>query len=98
MDAGSSFRKQRESLHDDFIHGKQDPYHGSLSFKEEAMPDSTTQTAAPDRIRINVNESWEVDYWTRKFGVEPQSLKDAVSKVGPMVEDVQRHLGKSGKR
>jgi hypothetical protein len=31
--------------------------------------------------------------WSKKFGVTPEQLKDAVKKVGPMADDVKRELG-----
>jgi hypothetical protein len=49
---------------------------------------------AGDRKRINVGEDYEVVYWTRTLGVTREELEAAVSKVGPMVEDVERELGK----
>jgi hypothetical protein len=47
-----------------------------------------------DRKRINVNEEHEVRYWTQKLGCTKEQLEDAVKQVGPMVDDVERHLGK----
>jgi Protein of unknown function (DUF3606) len=35
-----------------------------------------------------------VKYWTDKWKVTEQHLKDAVTKVGVMVKDVAKHLGK----
>ena len=31
---------------------------------------------------------------SRKFGVSPEQLKEAMQAVGPIAEDVRRHLGK----
>jgi hypothetical protein len=42
---------------------------------------------------VNVNESWEVDYWSKRFGVTPARLRRAVKKVGPLAKDVRRELG-----
>ena len=58
------------------------------------MSDDKTKTGPQDRTRINVQEPYEVEYWSRKFNVTPQALRDAVSKVGVMAEDVRKHLGK----
>lgn len=58
------------------------------------MADDKSKRGEPDRIRINVHEQYEVDYWTRKWNVSPAQLRAAVSAVGPMVKDVARHLGK----
>ncbi|MEO6760302.1 MAG: DUF3606 domain-containing protein [Saprospiraceae bacterium] len=57
------------------------------------MADDKTKTGKADDVRINVNESYEVQYWSTKFGVTPDELRSAVEAVGPMVVDVQRKLG-----
>ena len=58
------------------------------------MSDNKSKVAA-DRKRINVNEDYELRYWTEKFGVSADELKRAVERVGPMAEDVARALGKA---
>jgi len=59
------------------------------------MPDDTTKRSPQDAARVNVNERHEVAYWTKKWGVTEQKLKDAVARVGVMVKDVAKDLGKS---
>ncbi len=56
------------------------------------MSDDKTKTTQADRIRINVNENYELRDWSRKFGVTEEQLKAAVQKVGPMAADVEREL------
>ena len=58
------------------------------------MSDDKSKVAA-DRKRINVNEDYELRYWTEKFAVTADELKRAVERVGPMAEDVARALGKA---
>ena len=58
------------------------------------MSDDTSERGGADRKRINPNEDYEVRYWSEKFGVAPEILKEAVKHVGPMVEDVQRAVVK----
>lgn len=58
------------------------------------MADDKTKIGTADDVRINVNEAYEVHYWSRKFGVTAEELHDAVAAVGPTVADVQRELGK----
>jgi len=58
------------------------------------MSDDKSKTGGPDRQRINTSEEYEVRDWSKRFGVTPEQLKDAVKKVGPMADDVQRELGK----
>jgi hypothetical protein len=58
------------------------------------MPDDKSKQGPADRTRINVHESHEVNYWTIELGVTKEKLETAVKKVGVMVADVRRHLGK----
>jgi hypothetical protein len=58
------------------------------------MADDLNERGPQDRSRINVNEAWELQYWSRKFGVSEEQLKTAVKAAGPSVEAVSRHLGK----
>jgi hypothetical protein len=62
---------------------------------EHHMPDKA-KTGYSDRDRIDVSEDYELRNWSQKFGVTPEQLMDAVQKVGPMVADVAKHLGKPG--
>ena len=58
------------------------------------MADDKTKTGKPDRDRVNINEPYEVNFWTNKFGVSDETLKAAVEKVGPMAANVAKELGK----
>ena len=58
------------------------------------MSDDPKKTGKPDRDRINVNEPYELRDWAKHFGVSEEKIKEAVKKVGPMVKDVQKYLGK----
>lgn len=60
-----------------------------------SMADDLAQRGKPDRDRINVHEDHEVRYWTQKFGVTADELKNAVTAAGPMAKDVAAKLGKS---
>jgi len=51
----------------------------------------------PDRTRIDVSQDHECRYWSQRFNVSPDELRRAAHKVGPMVEDVARELGKRHK-
>jgi len=57
------------------------------------MSDDLDIKQPEDPTKINVNQQWEIDYWTGKFGVTEKELKDAVEKVGVMVDDVKEELG-----
>lgn len=56
------------------------------------MSDDLTNRGPADRNRVNVHEEYEVRYWTQKFGVTRAQLEAAVRAVGPMANDVERHL------
>ena len=56
--------------------------------------DNKENVGSPDRDRINVNEDYELRYWSEKFGVSADQLKEAVKAVGTAVKDVEAHLNK----
>ena len=56
------------------------------------MADNLNDRGAQDRSRINVNETWEVDYWTRALGVSEARLVEAVKAVGTSADEVRRYL------
>jgi hypothetical protein len=58
------------------------------------MADNLDDRGPQDRSRINVNESWELRYWTRHFGVSEEQLRAAVNTAGTSVEAVGKQLGK----
>jgi hypothetical protein len=58
------------------------------------MPDDITRRQPEDPQRINIEQDWEVSYWSEKLGCTKAELIAAVQKVGPMVEDVKKELGK----
>ena len=58
------------------------------------MPDEKAKTGKADDIRVNMNESYEVQFWWERLGVSPQALRNAVATVGPMVSDLRREFGK----
>lgn len=58
------------------------------------MADDRTIRGPADRSRINVHEPYELRDWSKKFGVTPEELRDAVRAVGPMVKDVAKYLGR----
>jgi len=57
--------------------------------------DDKTKTGKGDDSRINVNEAYEVQYWSEKFNVSADRLKEAVEEVGTQVSDVQQYLNGS---
>jgi len=56
--------------------------------------DSKQNVGNPDRSRINVNEDYELQYWSEKFGVSRDELKEAVKSAGTSAKDVEDYLKK----
>lgn len=42
------------------------------------MADNKTKIGKPDRDRISLSEDYEVQGWSKKFGISPEELKKAV--------------------
>jgi uncharacterized protein DUF3606 len=59
------------------------------------LPIGGLETA--DRTRINMHEDYEVRYWIQKWNVSREQLAAAVRKVGVMVANVAKRLGKEAK-
>jgi len=58
------------------------------------MTDDKSMPDYRDRDRINRNEPYEIEYWTRTLGVTKDKLLRAIDAVGVMVKDVRGYLGK----
>lgn len=58
------------------------------------MPDDTTKTGPADAHRVNIHQDHEVAYWTKTFGCTKEQLVNCVNRVGVMVVDVKKCLGK----
>jgi hypothetical protein len=58
------------------------------------MTDNLNIRQPADRLKINIHEPWEVNWWTRELGVTKAQLEAAVRAVGVQVSAVRRHLGK----
>jgi hypothetical protein len=59
-----------------------------------SMSDDKLKRGGADRDRINVHEEYELRYWSEKFGVSAEKLKETVQRVGVMVSDAERELKK----
>lgn len=60
---------------------------------EWVMADDNKKTAADGRS-IDVHETYELGYWSRKFGVTREELAEAVQRVGTRADDVARELSR----
>jgi hypothetical protein len=56
--------------------------------------DDKTKTGSPDRDLINASEYYELEYWSKKFGVTPERLKSAIKAVGSSAKAVGAYLQK----
>jgi len=56
--------------------------------------DDKTKTGWPDSDLINTGENYEVEYWSKKFGISAEQLKAAVKAVGNSAAAVGQHLKK----
>ena len=52
------------------------------------MADDVKKSGPADATRVNVNETWEVDYWCKEFRCTEAELKEAVDTVGVLAKDV----------
>ena len=59
------------------------------------MSDDKTKRDRQDRRKINVHEEYELGYWSKKFRVTPDELRDAVKRVGTALEAIERELQRS---
>ena len=56
------------------------------------MADNKQKIGNPDKSRINVNEEYELNNWSKKFGINRAALKNAVEAVGTAAADVESFL------
>ncbi|MDB5122709.1 MAG: hypothetical protein JWP94_838 [Mucilaginibacter sp.] len=56
--------------------------------------DNKNNVGTPDRDRININENYEVEYWTKTLGISADELKKAVKSAGTSADAVRQHLKK----
>jgi hypothetical protein len=59
------------------------------------MADDKTIRGPVDRARINLDEQYEVDYWSKELDVNPDRLRELVAKHGTMSADVRKALGRT---
>lgn len=56
------------------------------------MADDKSKSGGQDRKRINLSEDYEVQDWSKKFGVTTDQLRAAVKAVGDQADAVEKHL------
>ncbi|WP_346984971.1 DUF3606 domain-containing protein [Chryseobacterium sp. POE27] len=58
------------------------------------MSDDLSKRKPQDTSKVNLNETWELEYWSNKFGVTKEKLKEAVKAVGTSAAEIQKYLEK----
>jgi 3-oxoacyl-[acyl-carrier-protein] synthase III len=56
------------------------------------MSDNLTKRDQRDRSKINMDEEFEVRYWTKELGVSREELQKVVDKVGNSAAAVRKEL------
>lgn len=56
------------------------------------MPDDMLKIRPQDADKVNVHETHEVEFWTKKLGCTDSQLKGAVQAVGPSTAAVENYL------
>jgi hypothetical protein len=59
---------------------------------EAFMADDLENRGPQDRSKVNLGEDYEIQYWTKRFGVSEAQLRQAVERAGSSVEAVQKAL------
>ena len=57
------------------------------------MADNLTLRQPQDASRISLSEEWEVQYWTKEFGVTKVRLEQLVKDHGNSAEAVRKAVG-----
>ncbi len=57
------------------------------------MSDDKTNRGPGDRSRINVEEDYEVAYWTKELGVTEERLRQLVKDHGVSAEAIRSAIG-----
>lgn len=58
------------------------------------MSDNVTENKATE-LKINVKESWDVNFWCDELNLKADELKEIVKQVGPNVHEVRLYLAKN---
>jgi hypothetical protein len=60
-----------------------------------AMADNPKERGPQDRSRVNVEQDYERRWWSQKWNVSEDKLREAVKAAGSSASAVAKHLGKS---
>ncbi|HET9717354.1 MAG TPA: DUF3606 domain-containing protein [Pseudolabrys sp.] len=70
------------------------PDENFFPFPRTRLADNRIKTTT-DRKRIDVDQEYELRYWSGKLDVSEQRVKAAVKRVGTMADDVAGELAKT---
>lgn len=51
-------------------------------------------TRKEDENKIDVRESWDINFWCEELNLRAEELQEIVKLVGPEVHDVRVHIAK----
>jgi len=58
------------------------------------MSDDLNKKQPQDPTKINTHEDWELEYWSKKWGVTKDKIIQASKIVGNGTEKIKKQLGK----
>ncbi len=58
------------------------------------MTESFKYPKKRDEKKIDIKESWDINFWCEELNLRAEELKEIVSMVGPAVHDVRLHIAK----
>ncbi|MEW6704725.1 MAG: DUF3606 domain-containing protein [Pseudomonadota bacterium] len=60
------------------------------------MPDPRPPFPRAEALRIDLQQGWEAEYWTRKLGVSREELAKVIESAGDRVQQVADYLAEHG--
>ena len=66
----------------------------SCAATETDVADDLKERGPADRTRVNINEPYEIVYWTQAFDCSEEDLRKAVAEVGVMADEVRAWVAK----
>jgi uncharacterized protein (DUF4415 family) len=94
-DSGAGWQTRIGDVLERYVGGKAGEHGRSSTIADPTSNytvDDLPTDGTTDRDRVNMNDDWEVRYWTKKFGVTKEDLGKAVRQVGPDREGVERYF------
>ena len=56
------------------------------------MPENSDERGPANPSRVNIHDSWEVEYWCKELACTEFQLRRAVNAVGSWIEYVRAYL------